>query len=85
MRTNLGSVHVGDHEPTNIWLGNLKRYASVRFFGFTRGRCFIGMIVGAKGKSKLTLTQDALIQVEEELAALKRKQNTLLQDHQAKA
>ncbi len=81
MRTNLGNVHVGDHEPIKRWLRNLERYVSVRFFGFTRGRLFIGMILGAKGKSQLVLTQDALIKVEEELAALKREHDIHLREH----
>ena len=81
MKMNLGNVAVGDHQPTNLWLGNLQRYPAVRFFGFSRGRCFIGLVVGAKGKTKLELTQDELIRVEDELAALKRQHDTLLREH----
>ena len=81
MRTDLGNIEIGEHQPTNRWLGNLQRYPSVRFFGFTRGRVFLGLILGAKGKSKLELTQDELIRVEEELAALKREHDSVLREH----
>lgn len=77
MRIHFGTIELGDHQPTDRWLGNLQRYPSVRFFGLTRGRAFFGLILGAKGKSKLELTQDELIRVEDELAVARRKITTL--------
>lgn len=73
MRMNLGNVELGDHENTDRWVANLKRYPSVRFFGFVRGRFFIGLICGSKGKSKLELTQAELIRVEDELHAARQE------------
>ncbi len=78
MRIRLGSVELGDHQKTDRWIRNLERYPSVRFFGLVHGRMFLGLIFGAKGKSQLELTQDALIETEDKLAALKREHNALL-------
>jgi hypothetical protein len=70
---DLGNIELGNHENTERWVRNLKRYQSVRFFGFVLGRVFIGLICGSKGKSKLELTQDALIKVEDKLAVAKQE------------
>lgn len=73
MRIKFCDIEAGSRIPVNRWLHNIQCYPSVRFFGFVRGRVFFGLIVGAKGKSKLELTQEALITAEDELAAAKRK------------
>lgn len=52
MRVNFGDIEAGSHIPVHRWLDNIQRYPSVRFFGFVRGRFFIGLLFGSKGMDK---------------------------------
>ena len=82
MRISLGKVEVGLHQQTDGWLHHLRKYPVVRFFGFSRGRTFIGVILGTKKESKLSILRNELWRVENEFAALKKEHNTLLQKEQ---
>lgn len=50
---DLGNIEVGGWVKARQWLGIISRYKSVRFYGFVRGRFFVGMIFGSNEQSKL--------------------------------
>lgn len=74
---HLGSIHAGAWSRTATWLENIKRYSSIRFFGFARGRFFVGVVLGAKSRSKIHVLEDRILELNRENVALRLKLHNL--------